>query len=294
MSIGQKLYRDKIVKNMQPFILENIQYETVMGSTAYGVSNDSSDVDLYAFTIPPKRMVFPHTDGHVHGFGKGPDTFNVYQQHHIEAYGKEYDIAVYNIVTYFSLLMDNNPNIIDSLFTRDQCVTHSTKIGQMVKNNRHIFLHKGAWHKFKGYSYSQMKKIRARQSNGKRKESVDKFGYDVKFAYHVVRLLAEVEDILLHGDIDLMKNREQLKSIRNGDWTLEQLEQHFHDKERSLEQVYLDSHLPKYADEEKVKHLLLDCLEEFYGQIGPEEIQLVGRFESAVSEIQEIINKVLK
>jgi len=36
----------------------NVQYETIMGSVAYGVSSDTSDVDLYGWAIPPKDDVF--------------------------------------------------------------------------------------------------------------------------------------------------------------------------------------------------------------------------------------------
>lgn len=292
MSIGQKLYRDKIIKNVEPYIFENIQYETIMGSEAYGVSSGSSDMDLYAFTIPPKRIVFPHTAGHVYGFGKAPESFKSFQKHHIMWNDKEYDIVVYNIVTYFNLLMENNPNIIDSLFTREQSVTFSSTIGDMVKSNRHIFLHKGAWYKFKGYAYSQLKKIRNKKHEGKRKELIEQYGYDVKFAYHVVRLLNEIEDILLHGDIDLMKNREQLKSIRSGVWTLKQLEDYFSEKEKMLEKLFLESTLPKYPDEEKIKQLLLNCLEEFYGTIGPDAIQQSNEFELAIRNIQKIVKNL--
>jgi hypothetical protein len=40
-----------------------------------------------------------------------------------------------------------------------------------------------------------------------------------KFAYHTVRLLNEAERLLLQGDLDLQRNREQLESIRRGEWT---------------------------------------------------------------------------
>jgi len=50
------------------------------------------------------------------------------------------------------LAMKNNPNIIDSLFTPQFCVLHTTKVGNMVRDARRSFLHKGAWHRFKGYA----------------------------------------------------------------------------------------------------------------------------------------------
>jgi predicted nucleotidyltransferase len=133
-----------------------------MGSESYAVSNDDSDRDVYGFCLPPKTMIFPHLSGHVLGFGTKPPSFEQYQQHHIidKETRKEYDITIYNIVKYFQLLMENNPNMIDSIFTPRRCVLHSTKIAEMVRDARKEFLHKGCWHKFKGYSFAQMSKIK--------------------------------------------------------------------------------------------------------------------------------------
>jgi len=295
MNYSQRLYRDKIVTNIEPYILENVQYETIMGSQAYGVSNDDSDLDIYAFTIPPKRIVFPHTAGYIYNFGKkGPETFKQYQKHHINAYDKEIDLNIFSIVTYFTLLMDNNPNMLDSLFTRQQSVTHSTKIGDMVKDSRHMFLHKGAWHRYRGYAYAQMKKLRHKESKGMRKELVEKYGYDVKFGYHIIRLINQVEDILVHGDFDPMAHREMLKSVRRGDWSIEEIEDFFKRKEKTLDELYAKSTLQHTADEAKIKQLLLDCLEEFYGTVSADDVRSVDKFEQALQEIKQITNRVIK
>ena len=127
--------------------------------------------------------------------------------------------------------MENNPNVIDSLFTPVNCVLHSTRVGNLVRENRKLFLHNGAWPKFKGYAYSQLHKLSIKEPQGKRAELVAEHGYDTKFAYHVVRLLPEVEKILIEGDIDLQRNNEQLKAIRRGDWTEDRLRAWCSDKE---------------------------------------------------------------
>jgi hypothetical protein len=101
----------------------------------------------------------------------------------------------------------------------------------------------------------------------KRLESIVEFGYDVKFAYHIVRLLNEVEQILIEGDLDLEKNREQLKSIRRGDWTLEEIDLYFQKKELELEGLYTTSTLQHSPNEEEIKSLLLECLESHYGSL---------------------------
>jgi len=249
------------------WLADNLCYETIMGSVAYGVSSDTSDMDVYGICMPPKDMVFPHLAGEIAGFGTQLKRFETWQEHHVAAFDKSWDFQIYGIVRFFQLAMENNPNVIDSLFTPRRCVLSSTAIGEYIREHRTDFLHKGAWHKFKGYAYSQLNKIKTKTPSGKRVELVDKFGYDVKFAYHVVRLMLEVEQILVSRDIDLERDREQLKGIRRGEWSLQQLEQWAQDKEKSLEQLYNSSTVPYEPDEPLIKRHLVHCLEMHYGDL---------------------------
>jgi predicted nucleotidyltransferase len=251
----------------------NVQYETIMGSVAYGVSSDTSDVDVYGWAIPPREDIFPQLRGEIPGFGKQAKRFEVYQEHHVAdrdalaGHGRSYDLAMFGIVKFFQLAMENNPNVIDSLFTPTTCVLHSTRVGNLVRENRRLFLHKGAWPKFKGYAYSQLHKLAIKQPQGKRAELVAEHGFDTKFGYHVVRLISEVEQILVEGDIDLLRNNEQLKAIRRGEWTEERLRAWFAEKESHLERLYAESTLPATPDEARIKALLLSALEEHYGSL---------------------------
>ena len=265
-----------------------------MGSQAYGVSNDDSDLDIYGVCIPPKEMVFPHLAGEIPGFGRQIQRFEVWQGHKGQDPNKtvEYDFAVYGIVKYFQLCMDNNPNMVDSLFVPRNCVIHSTTIGEMIRERRKMFLHKGAWHKFKGYAYAQASKIRNKvnSSNPKRAAQIEEFGYDLKFAYHCVRLMNEVEQIMVEGDLDLQRNREQLKSIRRGEWTLEQFEDYFKNKEHVLETTYANSTLPHGPDEDKIKTLLLECLEQHYGNLGAAVVR-VPQMDKLLNDLDLLIAK---
>jgi len=284
LEIAQKIHPPK-------WLSASCHYLTITGSMAYGVSTDSSDWDIYGFCISPKDNIFPHLRGEIPGFGRQIQRFDQWQQHHIDDGDKQYDFQVFSIVKFFQLCMDNNPNMIDALFTPVNCVIHSTQIGQVVRENRKLFLHKGAWPKFKGYAYSQVHKMQIKEPpEGKRKELVDKFGFDVKFAYHVVRLLSEVEQILTEGDLDLQRNNEQLKAIRRGEWTLEQVVQHFADKERQLEEVYNKSKLPFGPDEAAIKALLLRCLEMHYGSLS-DTIVIPGLSEIAMQKIAAICDE---
>jgi hypothetical protein len=189
--------------------------------------------------------------------------------------------------------MENNPNMIDSLFTDPTCVLLSTKISDHVRDNRKLFLHKGSWHRFKGYAYQQLHKMKIKEPDvtSKRYEMIQKYGYDVKFAYHIVRLLNEVEMILIEHDLDLRRNNDQLKAIRRGEWTFQQIEQYFVDKEKSLEEVYAKSTLRYKADEAEIKKVLLECLEERFGSLDG-ALQSEDSYKNILRQIQKLVEKV--
>ena len=156
-------YFNKLKKHLNSapsWLADNIMFEGLTGSVSYGVSNDTSDMDIVGFCIPPKEIIFPHLNGSIPHFGTQPERFRVYQQHHIKQDSKEYDIAIYNIVDFFQLAMENNPNMVDTLFLPRRCVLHSSPIYEHVRDNRKLFLHKGSWHKFRGYAYASLSKAR--------------------------------------------------------------------------------------------------------------------------------------
>ncbi len=290
----QKLENQKLI-HPPKWLANNTCYLGYAGSVAYGASSDTSDMDCFGFCIPPKEIVFPYTaGGEIAGFGMQKQRFRVWTEHHIESKGegKNYDFSVYNIVDFFHLAMENNPNIVDVLFLPRRCIIHSTPIGEHVRANRKVFLHKGSFHKFRGYMFSQMTKIRNKtnSSNAKRAESIAESGYDKKFAYHVIRLALEAEQILVEHDLDLERNSEILKSIRRGEWSLEQIDQWATEKERALETAYVNSTLRNIPDEAAIKKLLLECLEMMYGNLAAEIVQNQD-VASLIQELQSVIQK---
>lgn len=277
------------------FLVANTHYLVIMGSVAYGASDDTSDMDIYGWCIPPKEIVFPHLSGEIPGFGKQVKRFEVWQEHHIQdpSRKREYDFSVYSIVKFFQLLMENNPNMVDSLFVPRRCILHCTEVANMVRDNRKLFLHKGSYRKFRGYAYSQMHKIKSKtnSSNPKRAASIEKYGFDVKFAYHVVRLALECEQILESGDLDLERDREVYKSVRRGDWTVEELFDWFKRMEPKLEELYTKSTLPHTPDEAAIKNLLMQCLEHHYGSIDLAVKVNTPEVSNIVGELQKILDK---
>lgn len=180
-----KTLHDKGLIHPPPWLPLNTMYLTIMGSTAYGCADTSvkknrvADIDVYGFAIPPKDFIFPHLRGHIPGFGTHPPSFEQYQKHNImdkeanAGRGEEYDLNISNIVKYFELCRDNNPNMIDSLFTPENCVIHCTSIGQIVRDNRRLFLSKLCWKKFRGYALTQLKKMNTKSQTPQMQQNIE-------------------------------------------------------------------------------------------------------------------------
>lgn len=119
MSVIKKLHKNSLLNPTHDFCLET-HYEVMMGSIAYNVAQDTSDMDVHAICIPPLEMIFPHLNGHIRGFGDAPENFETFQQHHIDFGTKNYDIAIYSIVKVFDLAAQNNPNVLDMLWVPEK------------------------------------------------------------------------------------------------------------------------------------------------------------------------------
>ena len=307
MNLVRHLTENKLIRP-PAWLPDNCAYLTIMGSIAYGVADTNdpefqSDFDLYGFCIPPKDVIFPHLKGAILGFGEYKSGlprshFQQFQQHHVHdpsargGKGRDYDLTIFSVVKYFQLCLECNPNVIDSLFAPEWAVQHSTQIGQLVRENRKLFLHQGIWDKFQGYAYSQVHKMRTKepQKGSKREALREKFGYDVKFGYHVVRLLNEAEQLLLEGDLDLLRSKEQLKAIRRGEWTEQDIFDYFENKRKELEDVRSRSVLPAAPRREEIRELLLQCLESHYGSLQG-CVEVPGKAESVLQQIRELMER---
>lgn len=113
--------------------------------------------------------------------------------------------------------------------------------------------------------YYALYKNGADKSN--RFEIIKSHNFDIKFAYHIIRLFDEVEQIMLENDLDLQRAREAMKSVRRGDWTAEEVRNWAMEKEKALEVAYTNCKLPERPPEKPLHDLLLRCLEEHYGSL---------------------------
>lgn len=291
-----KKLEDKGLIHPPLWLSANVHYEALIGSVAYGASSDTSDMDIYGWTVPPKMIVFPHLAGVIYNFGNQGEKFEQFQQHHIRCpdefggKGRSYDLQIFSIIKLFNLLMQCNPSVIDSLYVPQECVLHATQIGNLVRENRHLFLSKYCFPRYKGYALSQLHKMTTKDPSGKRKELREEFGFDLKFGMHVCRLLGYAEQLLATGDLDLRKDKEFLKAIRRGDISEAEIRSWASSKEKQLEELYRQSTLPEKPNESAIKTLLVTCLEQHYGNLENCIID-VDWAHRALKEIDEILDK---
>lgn len=290
MNIIENLEKRKLISPPK-WLHHSLAYLVVGGSTAYGTNLGNSDQDTLGWCIPPKEDVFQINE--IPGFGKQKKRFEQYLQHGIadKDRGKSYDITVFNIVKFFNLAMENNPGIIELLYVDQDCVLVCTEIGQLVRDNRSLFLTRNTYNRCRGYSFSQLHKMSSQDRTGKRKELYEVHGFDVKFGMNVVRLLLQCEQILTTGDLNLRRDSDYLKAIRRGDVPESDIISFFNSKEKELEKLYHESKLPWGPDEAKIKDLLLKCLESHYGSLD-KCVERVDKYEVAISNIKEILEKL--
>lgn len=96
----------------------------------------------------------------------------------------------------------------------------------------------------------------------------EKFGYDTKHAYHLVRLIRMCREILTTGVVLVKRpDREELLAIRNGAWTYDQLIEFAEREEQKLNELYnMSNVLPKSPDKEMLDKLCIKLVEKSLSQ----------------------------
>lgn len=138
--------------------------------------------------------------------------------------------------------------------------TASRKIGlsdnfiQVMQKEREYTSKKKEWDQYQTWKKSR---------NPARAALEEKYGYDTKHAYHLVRLIRMCREILTDGKVIVKRpDREELLAIRNGAWSYEQLIEFAEKEDKSLNELYATSTaLPKSPDKNKIDELCIKLVE---------------------------------
>lgn len=135
---------------------DNKILEVVTGSFMYGTNIETSDKDYFGIYMPDKEFVY--------GFKKCEEV-DLSIKDKLES-GKNSEKAVdrmfFEFRKFVKLAMENNPNVLEQLFSTEKNIIYKNKIGERLLSIRDKFPYKGLVQKFKGFAKGQKHKMQIR------------------------------------------------------------------------------------------------------------------------------------
>lgn len=220
-----------------------------VGSGAHGTKLDPDnphfvdDTDIMGVVIPPvDRVLGLHPWQHAVWHEDGTD-FVLYE------WGK-----------FVRLLLKSNPNVLCTLWIDDPVLAAWPM--EQLRKQRDRFASKQAYNSFSGYAYGQIKKMVHLAYKGymgeKRKQLVDRYGYDCKNAAHAIRLFRMGIEFMQTGEMLVRRpDAEELKRIKSGAWTMREVDVAVNDTEREARAARDASTLPDAPDEDWAERMML-------------------------------------
>lgn len=265
------------------WMVDNLILESIMGSHAYGCHNEDSDFDIVGVVMDKHEQLYPQAYGYILGFDNVPKFENKESkgEHNrlvLKHGSKEqvYEAAWHSLTNFFHLVGNGSPNLTEVLFVKRALVTYGHEIGWLLRDNRRTFLSMRMYQSFKGYAISQFVRIKKEAfrwktdhkcDNSNRMPLYEKYGYDVKMSYHTLRLIDLLHQLMTEGDLDLMRNKEECKAMRSGDWgDFDKFSRTVDERMEKLEKLSLEAcAVPNKPQHEPLKQLLAKCIEMWYG-----------------------------
>jgi len=133
---------------------------TIAGSRAYGIHRPGSDVDLKGILVPEERTFFCPFDRFDQTEDVSPYLGFLYPAEIKVATETKLEGVVYGLMKFISLATENNPNILDLLYCREEEVRICTPLGRKLRENRDLFLSTKARFTFTGYAVSQLQRMK--------------------------------------------------------------------------------------------------------------------------------------
>jgi predicted nucleotidyltransferase len=210
---------------------ENIIYECLTGSRAFGLATESSDDDIRGIYLAPPEV-------HLSLWG-APEQLE----------DKQADIVYWELEKFLRLALKANPNVLETLWS--PLIKISTPLSSELLEMRESFLSRHIFKTYGGYAISQFEKM---------KKDFQKAGkFKTKHALHLIRLLLSGTTALKEGYImvDASHYRSQLLSIKEGQMSFEEIQQWRKELEIEFNQAYESTKLPELPDVKKANQFLL-------------------------------------
>lgn len=229
------------------------------GSIAHGMyvpSNDPNSVDdkdVMSICVPPIDYYFGLVNYGSHGTK--------------EIKHNEWDVVIYEAKKYIGLLEQGNPNVLATLWLEEKHYINIEPAGQLIRMHRNVFNGRHVYRSFVGYAKGQMHRMIHHgdflgHMGKKRKDLVEKYGYDCKNAAHLIRLLRMGVEFLSEGVLYVQRTHDasELLEIKQGEWSLEQVQREADKWFGLIEVAYVNSKLPNNPDIKAINSLCVDVI----------------------------------
>lgn len=231
-----------------------MEHKTILkvrtGSHCHGTELPTSDDDILGICIPDKHYFL------------GIKEFEQFED-------KPNDTVIYGIEKYFKLATKGNLSALNILFVRQKDVVYMDPYGEVLRSIKHEFLSMKVIDCVFGFVKSQVHKMgRSHGDCGNRKDLVDKYGYDTKFAYHAVMLTNIGIELLKSNTYQPYRpvhERTHLKEIRVGKVTVDEVMAEIKQNLTTMSTLEPIARLPKEVDKDKISAIMVDILETNFG-----------------------------
>jgi uncharacterized protein len=174
------------------------------------------------------------------------------------------DLTVYSLRKWLHLALQGNPTVLLPLFVPDEHVLVATSLGRDLRDRPSMIVSRQAGKRFVGYLRAQRDRLLeirgGRHTN--RPELVDLYGFDTKYAMHMVRLGLQGVELLETGRISLPVPEPWLawlRDLRQGKHSKQEALDVAGDLERQLERLLETSTLPDHPPYDEANSWLVDA-----------------------------------
>lgn len=173
------------------------------------------------------------------------------------------DLTVYSLRKWARLAMDGNPSMLLLLFAPPSHTVTCDARGHQLRELAPAFASKQAGARFLGYLQQQRQRLLGErgQKNVNRRELVEKYGYDTKYAGHMLRLGAQGVEFMTTGCLQLPMSdpwRSRILDVRQGRVDINEVLTQAGELERHLKDLCSSSPLPDHPETERIERWVLE------------------------------------
>lgn len=248
-------------------------FRAVVGSQSFGLSvSDTPDRDEMGVCVEPYEHFF--------GLRERFEQYTYRDAKEGQRSGpNDLDLTIYGLAKFARLALGGNPSILTLLFTNKRDILVDTELGQALRRLAPSFVGNNIFGPYLGYMRQQRYRMRNRVKMPSRPELVRQFGYDTKYAGHIIRLGYQGIELATTGYIELpMKEpyRSHILDIRRGRVTEQEVLKEAASLEDKLVALRDGGTVPP-ADSAKVEEFVISAYHEMHPEIGKRGLHFGGQ-----------------